>query len=94
MNSTTEYPSYYAHFLAQHVVSAAGRDQVLGSRLLDAEVLTANLTALTEAVKGFTGLLGTSGSVAFLLGVRDAVPEGGSEAVCPAWRTSFVHFSE
>lgn len=97
VNSTTEYPTFYAHFQANHDTSAAGTDQVLGSRLLSPEVLTGNFTALTEAVKGFTGNLGTSGAAPFLLGgkgVKDAVPQGGSDAVLPAWRTSLVHMSE
>ena len=97
LNSTTEYPSFYAHFQANHDTSAAGTDQFLGSRLLSADVLTSNLTALTAAVKGFTGTLATSGGAPFLLGgkgVKNAVPQGGSDAVLPAWRSSLVHFGK
>lgn len=97
VNTTSEFPSFYSNFQVLHDTTAAGTDQVLGSRLLDEEVLTGDFTALVEAVKGFTPALATSGAAPFLLGgkgVRDAVPEGGSDAVLPAWRKSLVHMSK
>jgi hypothetical protein len=53
--------------------------------------------ALTAAVKSFTRNLATSGGAPFLLGgkgVKDAVPQRGSDAVLPAWRSSLVHFGK
>ena len=97
VNSTTEYPTFYAHFQANVAATAAGKEQFVGSRLLSADVLTSNLTALTVAVKGFTGNLATSAVAPYLLGgkgVKDAVPQGGSDAVLPAWRSSLAHFGK
>jgi hypothetical protein len=70
----------------------AGHDQVLGSRLLDGNALTQNITALKEAYKAAT----PPGSItsAYLVGgrgVMNAKPRGGSNSVNSAWRKAFVH---
>jgi hypothetical protein len=96
-NPTTAYASRYQAALGSHDTSNAGADLVLGSRLLDAGSLTGNQTALKEAIKGFTGTGANDGSSPFLLGGRgvwNAEPLGGGDAVCPAWRTSLVHFGK
>jgi hypothetical protein len=96
-NSTSKYPTFYAHYKATGSASDAGKDQVLGSRLLSADVLSGDLDALTTAVKGFIGYSSASGASPFLLGgkgVANAVPTGGSDSVLPAWRSSLAHFGE
>lgn len=93
-NITTYYETRYQAHLANHDASLAGQDTVLGSRLLTAETLTGNQTALKEALRGFTGTGPNAGSGPFLLGgrgVADAVPRGGSDAVNPAWRSALAH---
>lgn len=90
------YPSTYADFWAYYQVANgpldAGHDQVLGSRLIDGDALTKNLTALKEAYKTATPPGETTS--AYLVagrGVMNAKPRGGSNAVNPAWRKAYVH---
>ncbi|TVY60837.1 putative FAD-linked oxidoreductase [Lachnellula suecica] len=90
-NSTTSYPNMYLNFLANYDTSAAGTDKFIGSRLLGADVLSGNTTALNTALRGVSqgAEFGT-----FLLGgqgVADAQPRGGSDAVNPAWRSALAH---
>lgn len=72
----------------------AGYDVLVGSRLLDADSLTKNQTAVIEAFETATPP-GSSSQVHLVAGhgVRDAVPRGGSDAVNPAWRKALVHAS-
>lgn len=93
-NITASFPSFYSSFLVNHDTSTAGGNKVLGSRLLGADTLTDNSTALKEALKGFSGGAAFN---AFLLGgkgVANAQPRGGSDAVNPAWRTSLAHIGK
>jgi hypothetical protein len=92
-NATT-WPSFYSWWSVNNGPNNAGIDLLFGSRLLDVPALTANVTALKEAIRGATAPGLSSGALLVSgKGVWDAVPRGGSDAVLPAWRTSLVHFS-
>lgn len=68
-----------------------GSNSYVASRLLDAEALTSDPEALSEATRIVTEA--TGGFTSFLVsgnGVRDADVRGGSNAVCPGWRQSYV----
>jgi hypothetical protein len=93
--SNRTYPSFNDFFLETSGPNEAGIDLKIGSRLLDAKALSADLPALKSALKVAMG--GPGGSIMSHLvsgkGVRDAVPRGGSNSVNPAWRKSLVHAS-
>jgi len=88
----TLYPDFYSWYAINNGPLSAGQDYVVGSRLLDEEALTSNLTALVEAFQTATPP-GSSSSVYLVggKGVWDVVPRGGSDAVNPAWRKALVH---
>jgi hypothetical protein len=90
------YPSFYDWWLYTNGPDWAGVDFMVGSRLLPAEALTANLTALKIALQGFVNPQAADISVDFVSGkgVWNAVPRGGSDAVNPAWRKAVVHVSK
>jgi hypothetical protein len=88
------YPDFWAWWNVNPQGSeSAGGDILLGSRLLDETALSANLTALKEAIK----IAGSSGTLQPYLvagrGVQNAKPRGGSNAVNPAWRKALSHTS-
>lgn len=88
----TLYKDFYSYYVINNGPLDAGFDAIFGSRLLDEEALTSNLTAVIEAFK--TATPSGSSSSAYLVGgkgVWDAVPRGGSNAVNPAWRKALVH---
>jgi FAD binding domain len=88
----TLYPDFYSWYAINNGPLNAGGDHLVGSRLLDEEALTSNLTALIEAFQ--TATPPGSGSSVYLVGgkgVWDVVPRGGSDAVNPAWRRALVH---
>lgn len=94
VNSTSTYPSLYSWWVNHQTLTGAGPDYLIGSRLLDATALTANLTAAAEAWQRFTaGGVGTAYLVSGK-GVFDAQPAGGSDALLPAWRKAYVHASK
>jgi hypothetical protein len=91
-NSTTSYSNFYQYWNANKDTSTtAGRDTLLGSRLLGPDTLNGDVSALKTALKGFSG----GGSFGALLlggkGVADAQIRGGSDAVNPAWRSALTH---
>lgn len=91
--NTTTYPSFLSWYLENYDKDPAGSNTYIGSRLLDAESLTNNLTQLGEAFAQFSS---NGVATAFLVsgkGVRDAKPRGGEDAVNPAWRRAYVHAS-
>jgi hypothetical protein len=90
-NNTTSYPDFYQNFLANRDQESASLNVALGCRLLGADTLNGNPTALKAALKGLSQ---GSAILPFLLdgkGVADAQPRGGSDAVNPAWRTGLAH---
>lgn len=90
------YPSFYDWWLPNNGPDYGGIDIMVGSRLLPAEALTANLTALKVALQGFNNPQANDISVDLVSGkgVWNAVPRGGSDAVNPAWRKAVVHVSK
>lgn len=91
----TLYKDFYTWYAINNGPLDAGFDIVVGSRLLDEEALTSNLTAVKEAFKTATPP-GSSSQVHLVRGkgVWDVVPRGGSDAVNPAWRKALVHSSK
>ena len=89
------YDSFYDWWLPTNSPNNGGTELLVGSRLLPAEALTANLTALKVALKGFSPV-GSGISVDFVSGkgVWNAVPRGGSNSVNPAWRKAVIHMSK
>jgi hypothetical protein len=88
----TLYKDFYSYYAVNNGPLNAGFDIVLGSRLLDEETLTKNLTAVIEAFKTTTPPGSTTD--VYLVGgkgVQNAVPRGGSNAVNPAWRKALAH---
>jgi len=102
LTNNVTYASFYDWWLPSNGPDYGGIDLMVGSRLLDTEALTANLTALKVALQGFiprndNATLGAdAASVDFISGkgVWNAVPRGGSNAVNPAWRKAVIHFSQ
>jgi len=93
-SNATAWPSFYDWWFANSGPNDAGYDLLFGSRLLDERALTANVTALKEAIQGATAPgLGSGALLVSGKGVWDAVPRGGSDAVLPGWRKSLVHYS-
>jgi hypothetical protein len=91
--NVTTFPSFYDWYQVHYDASAAGLNTYIGSRLLDAEALTRNLTLNADVWRRFaSGGMGTAYLVAGK-GVHDAEPRGGGNAVCPAWRKAYVHAS-
>jgi hypothetical protein len=90
----TLYKDFYSYYVVNNGPLNAGFDVLVGSRLLDEEALTNNLTAVIEAFKTATPH-GSSSNVYLVggKGVWDVVPRGGSDAVNPAWRKALVHSS-
>ncbi|KAE9363516.1 FAD-binding domain-containing protein [Stipitochalara longipes BDJ] len=89
-NISTSFPTFYDWWFAGQGPQTAGTELMGGSRLLDAETLTANLTALGVAMQGMT----TNAVNTYLIsgkGVWNAKPRGGSNAVNPAWRKAIIH---
>lgn len=92
--NVTTYPSFLGWYAENYDKSTTGEDVYVGSRLLGADALTANLTANAEAFKQFaSGGAGTAYLVSGK-GVHDAKPRGGGNAVLPAWRNAYVHASK
>ncbi len=90
--SVKSYPDFWTWYAVNNGPLEAGGNTVLGSRLIDGEALTKNLTALKQAYEAATPP-GHMTSV-FLVGgkgVRDAKPRGGSNSVGPAWRKAYIH---
>lgn len=89
-----KYPTQLAWFADNKDTQTAGLDEYIGSRLLDGDAITKNLTALSLAFQS----LAAGGSVsAFLVsgkGVWNAKPRGGGNSVCPAWRTAYLVASQ
>jgi hypothetical protein len=86
------WDDFYSWYAVNNGPLNAGFDAVVGSRLLSADSLTDNQTAVIEAFKAATPR-GSSTEVNLVAGhgVRNAQPRGGSNAVNPAWRKALVH---
>ena len=101
-NSTTpfggisnEYPNLYAYTTGSKTTDVVGLDGRLGSRLLTEESLTSDMGRLRSALEASTPPGATMmGHMTAGKGVREVKPEGGGNAVLPAWRYSYVHLGE
>jgi hypothetical protein len=93
-NSSTSYDSFYDWWLPNNGPDYAGIDIMAGSRLLDVEALTANLTALKVALQGASANSGLQIDLVSGKGVWNAKPRGGSDSVNPAWRKALIHVSK
>jgi hypothetical protein len=89
-----QFDSFLGWFDKNYDMNSAGGSTYLVSRLLDAKALTGN----DEALKGALEVVLSSGNLSSMLnhmvagkGVQEAKPRGGSNAVNPAWRTTYVH---
>lgn len=86
------YGSFLEWFDDHYDQGTAGNSSYLVSRLLDKPALQHDQASLAKAVKAAMSVSGGLG--AFIVsgkGVHDAKPRGGSDAVNPGWRTSYVH---
>jgi hypothetical protein len=89
------YPGFYSWLKDNNGPLDGGFDGLVGSWLLDENVLTTDLNVLKEAIKTFTPP--GSPSTPYLVsgkGVWDAVPRGGSDSLNLAWRKAVTHFSK
>jgi hypothetical protein len=87
------YASFWAYYMDNNGPLSAGGDVILGSRLLDGQALTGNLTALKQAFRTATppGAV-TEVNVVAGKNVWNAHPRDGSNSVNPAWR-AYAHTS-
>jgi hypothetical protein len=91
---TESFPTFLAWFERHYDVTPAGGNLWMGSRLLDKNALTRNVTALSFALERFAG---DDMAIAHLVsgkGVHDSPAEnisGLGNAVLPAWRKAYVH---
>ncbi|KAH6971021.1 hypothetical protein BKA56DRAFT_558365 [Ilyonectria sp. MPI-CAGE-AT-0026] len=86
------YGSFLEWFDDHYDQGTAGNSSYLVSRLLDKPALQNDQASLARAVKAALSVSGGIG--AFLVsgkGVHDVKPRGGSDAVNPGWRKSYVH---
>ena len=95
---TTRYlsfPTYYAYYNAlSGIVTPVGQTAALGSRLLDREALTTNVTALKNMLQTIAGTpeQATSSNIVFVGGGQVfADASDPYSGVNPAWRQAYVH---
>ena len=91
---TTSYNSFLAWYEVAYDADFAGNNTLLGSRIMDERALSGDVQALSHLLEDV--VTSTGGLTAFLVsgkGVHNAKPRGGSNAVLPAWRTSYTHSS-
>lgn len=87
----SSYPSFHAWYEENNDQTPGGFQTYTGSRLLDAKAVKANLTASKLA---FEASAEDGMAIAYILSghaVWNAKPRGGSNSVCPAWRTAVVY---
>ena len=92
--NATAFPSFLSWYGENFDQSTTGHDTYLGSRLLDAEALTADPEGNSEVFRDFTSSQVGSFYLVGGKGVREAKPRGGSNSVLPAWRKAYVHASK
>jgi hypothetical protein len=93
--NTTDYASFFDWWFPNRDSSPAGVNAMIGSRLLNADVLSVPFGELKQTLKTASGPLGLNGIMVAGKGVWDAKPCGGSDSVNPAWRNgTVVHLSE
>ncbi|KAK7408473.1 hypothetical protein QQX98_009340 [Neonectria punicea] len=92
ITSTKPYSSFLAWFEDHYDQGTAGNSSYLVSRLLDRHALESDEATLANAVQEAMSISGALGAyIVSGKGVHNASPRGGSNAVNPGWRTSYVH---
>ncbi|KAK4187062.1 Tetrahydrocannabinolic acid synthase [Podospora australis] len=86
-----EFASFGAWYEKHYDPSPVGYSMVLGSRLLDTQALSSNITATKLAFEKFAAGGQANPYIVSGKGVWTAKPRGGSTAVSPAWRRTVVH---
>jgi hypothetical protein len=92
--NTRRYESFYDWFKENYDPTLVGRSNLVVSRLLSRQALSANITATKSALETF---LSAGHGAMFLTsgkGVKDAKPRGGGNAACPAWRDAYAQASK
>jgi len=90
----TYYPNFYAWFNEHYDKSPVGLENLVSSRLLDAEALSGNATKTRAALEKFSAGGQATVFIVSGKGVHNAKPRGGGNAVLPAWRKVYVHASK
>jgi hypothetical protein len=90
----TQYPTYYDWWNSHRDQGTYGDDVLIGSRLLDGPSLAKPAAEVKTMLKSSV----RDGSVANVImaagkNVWNAKPRGGGNAVNPAWRKAYLHFS-
>ena len=90
-----EFPDYSSYYeTLSDIVTPVGQTAALGSRLLDRQALTANVTALKTTLMTLAGTpeQATSNNIVFVGGGQVfADASDAYSGVNPAWRKSYVH---
>lgn len=89
---SSSFDTWMEYYDLNYDSGESGGSVYLVSRLLDKDVLTKDLDALSEALKPV--LLNDGWLATYLVagkGVQEAKPRGGGNAVHPAWRKAYVH---
>lgn len=90
----TQYPTFYDWWSSHRDQGTYGTDILVGSRLLDGPSLTKPAAEVKTMLKGAMGNGGVASTVmAAGKNVWNAKPRGGGNAVNPAWRKAYLHFS-
>lgn len=90
-SDVVEFASFGAWYEQNYDPSPVGYSNVMGSRLLDTQALTGNITATKLAFEKFAAGGQATAYIVSGKGVWTAKPRGGSTAVNPAWRRTVVH---
>jgi hypothetical protein len=88
-----QYSNFYSWWYPNRDTSPYGNDIMIGSRLLDGESLSRPAEEIKKMLKMAIPTAGGA-NVNMVSGkkVWSAKPSGGSNAVNPAWRKSYLHF--
>lgn len=91
--NTSVYKDHFSWYLENYDNSPVGYENIMGSRLLDQKALQQNESAVVKAMETFSQGGYATVYIVSGKGVHEAVPRGGSNAVLPAWRRTYVHAS-
>lgn len=92
--NTTHYANFNAWYRDNYDPSPTGHENMMASRLLDENALTADISELKIALAKFSAAGQATVYIVSGKGVHEAKPRGGSNAVLPVWRRTYVHASE
>lgn len=93
--SSTQHSSLYGWYSDNKNTETVGVNVALGSRLLGADALATDRATLVRTMKATVPSIGIINlNLVAGPGTWRAKPAGGSDAVLPAWRKSYVEYSE